>query len=406
MKYFALLTLGCLPLVTAGCLDQSAAAAESAPRAGAQPVVEESLIRGFDPAAPDQSILALAPAGLRASKLTFEKTAIELGQIYQYDKVPFEFPFFVDGSDPVIVSRLESNCGCTDMQIRADWEMAAPGADPGVVKLYVLGTEIPAGAKATVIGVFTPENRKGDKSSIVTLHGNFANTPVKLDLHANIRALFAVTPPQVQFGDVLFGVEGSARPQEVKVVCREPFDIVNWKRLPPGVKVEPVGEAKPTGYLNEVERHFRVSLGADAPEGLLSSSCIAETSIKMNLEILVLGKVTGPVSYTPEARLAFGMVPANEERTRTVDLESSLPAVKLPAPTAELEGEALKYMKVNVATIEEGHFHRVRLTLPAQAEPLVLQGTLRLKYPAGSGIPDREFPITGRVVKSGPKEAQ
>lgn len=407
MKYLALLSLVLLPLAGAGCLDPAdAAAGETAPRVGAQPVLEESLIRGFDPAAPDQSILALAPAGLRSSKLTFAKTAIELGEIYQHDKIPFEFPFFVDGSDPVIITRLDSNCGCTDMQIRADWEMAAEGADPNLVKLYVLGTEIPAGAKATVIGVFTPENRKGDKSSIVTLNGNFANTPVKLDIHTKIRALFDVTPPQVKFGDVLAGVEGGARPQEVKVVSRDPFEIVSWKRLPPGVKVEPVGAAKPTGYKNEVERRFLVSLGADAPEGLLSSSCIAETSIKMNLEILVLGNVTGPVSYTPVARLAFGMVPAGEERSRTVDLESALAAVVLPAPTAELEGDVHQYMTASVATVEEGRFHRVRVTLAAQSEPRTLTGILRLKYPAGSGIPDREFPISGRVVKAAPKEPQ
>lgn len=411
MKLLACLATALLPVLGSSCLDQAAAAAETAPVApvavGAQPVVEESLIRGFDPAAPDQSILALAKSGLSASQLVFEKTAIEFGQIYQFESIPFEFPFTVEGSEPVILTRVDSNCGCTDARIRADWEMNAPGADPAVEKLYVYGREIPPGARGTVIGTFVSEKRFGDKSTIVTLHGNMANTPVRLDLHTTIRALFDVKPGQVRFGDVLAGAVNGAAPQEVRVVCRSPFEVVKWKRLPPGVKVEPVGEPEATGFKTETARRFLVTLGPDAPEGMLSASCIAETSIKMDLEIIVLANVTGPVSYTPSARIAFGMVPAGEERSRTIDLESSLPAVNLPAPTVELEGEVLKYMKATVETVEAGRFHRVRLTLPATLEPsTVLSGLIRLKYPAESNLAPREFPISGRVVKSGPKEPQ
>lgn len=410
MKPLVWFAASLLALLGSSCLDQAAVAAEAAPaaapRAGAQPVTEESVIRGFDPAAPDQSILALAKSGMSASKLAFEKTAIDFGQIYQFESIPFEFPFTVEGTEPVILTRVDSNCGCTDARIRADWEMNAPGADPAVEKLYVYGREIPAGARGTVIGTFTSERRFGDKSTIITVHGNMANTPVRLDLHTNIRALFDVKPGQVKFGDVLAGAVNGAAPQEVRVVCRSPFEVVQWKRLPPGVKVEPVGEPEATGFKTETARRFRVTLGPDAPEGMLSASCIAETSIKMDLEIMVIANVTGPVSYTPSARIAFGMVPSGEERSRTIDLESSMPALVLPAPVVEMEGEILQYLKASVETVEAGRFHRVRLTLPANLEPSVITGLVRLKYPEGSGLAPREFPITGRVVKSGPKEPQ
>lgn len=405
MNPSAYLCLLLIPAFAPSCLDQSAVAAESAPRPGPQPVQEESLIRGFDPAAPDQSILALAKSGMQASRLVFEKVDIDLGEIYQFQNIPFEFPFQVEGGEPVIISRVESSCGCTDAAIRADWEVAA-GADPKTAKLYVYGREIPAGARGTVIGTFTPERRTGVKATHIQLFGNFANQPAKLDLHTVIRPLFDVKPSQVKFGDVLSGATTGAAPQEVRVVCRGPFDVVQWKRLPVGIKVEPVGAPEATGYKTEVARRFLVTLAGDAPEGVMSTSCIAETSIKSDLEILVLANVIGPVNYTPPARLAFGMVPTGEERTRTIDIESSLASVVLPAPTVELAGEVQLVMQVSVETIEAGRFHRVRLTLPARSDAMILSGMLRLTYPDGSGIQTREFPITGRVVKSGPKDPQ
>jgi len=406
MKTLNLLTISLLPLLASSCLDQSAAAAEPGVAPGPKPVLEESLIRGFDPADPQASIQALEKGGLRASQLKFEKDRIELGEIYQFENIDLEYPFVVDGPDSVIITRVDSNCGCTVPQIRADWEMNAPGADPKVQILYVYGREIPAGARGTVIATFTPERRIGEKTTNITIHGNFANTPMKLEVHSTIRPLFDVKPGQVRFGDVLVGVPNSAQPQEVRVVCRSPFDVVMWKRLPPGITIEPVGEAEATGYKDESARRFRVTLGPDAPEGVLSTSCLAETSIKMDLEIMVIANVIGPVSYTPSARMAFGMVPIGEERTRTIDIESSLPAVVLPAPTVELEGDILKYMHATVTTIEAGRFHRVRLTLPAMDEAMPLTGVVRLKYPEGSGIANREFPVTGRVIKSGSKDPQ
>jgi hypothetical protein len=361
--------------------------------ADAQPVREASVIQGFDPSAPDQSIAGIAQ-GLSASTLRFEQERLDLGEMYQLEHRSFEFPFVVEGDEPIQITHYDANCGCTDLKIRADWEAKAGEEAP----LYVAGRDIPAGARGTVIGTFDSERRNGLKITTITLRGNMADTPRKLEIQATIRKVFDVKPEQVRFGEVLAGPGKGPRPsQEIRIVARKPFEILEWRRLPAGIKVEPIGEGAATGYLEEWARNFRVTLGGDATEGHLTASAIAATSIGTDLEIMITAMVVGPITYTPGNRVAFGFPEFGETRTRTIEILSSMDGLEIPTPAVEIVGDSIQMLTSEVEVVEAGRMLRVTVTLPGTAPVGVYNGVLKLVYPADSGIAPREFLVSARV---------
>lgn len=403
MRLAAFLTLGPL-LAGLACLKAEPGAPETSPAAPApaaaapaeQVITEPSALRGFDSAAPVASEFILRNGGMSGSRIVFELSRVELGDLYQYEQRTFEFPFRIEGDAPARITVVDANCGCTDARISADWAKAA-GEDPAAEARYLLGDEIPAGARGRLIGTFDAERKWGDKITTITVRGNFDNTPIKLELHAFLRQVFAITPAQVRFGDVLAGGAGGERTLDVRLVAKAPFTIEQWRRIPAGVKVEPIGEQTPTGERAEVAQTYRITLGADAPEGMLQSSAIAATSLGHDLEFMVIANVTGPVRYTPGQRLIFGIWDQGEARDRTIDIESVAAGVQLPAPTVTAEGDLAQYLKLEVETVEAGRFYRVHATFPAETPAGNHPGVLRLSYPEGSGLPAKQFVVSGRI---------
>lgn len=359
----------------------------------AAPIREASVLQGFDPAAPAASAAGIQE-GLSGSLLRFETRRLDLGQVYQFEQREFEFPFVVEGEEPVIVTNVDHNCGCTHSEIRADW-LAKPGEES---PLYVLGREIPPGAKGRVVGTYDAQRRRGIKVTTITLRGDMADTPVQLEIATDNLPVFDVVPATVRFGDVVGGPSDAPRPaQEIRVVARSPFEIVEWRRLPTGLKIEPVGEGETSGPRGEWARKFRLTLGSDAPEGLLSTSAVASTTLGIDLELIVNANVIGPISYTPPTRIAFGLPDLGEERTRTLEIRAAMDGLVIPTPTAELLGEAAAHMTAAVEVLEPGRTLQVKVCLPGTAPVGIYPGVLRLVYPEGSGIAPREFPISARV---------
>lgn len=409
MRIAAFLTLGpvlaglaCLRTESAvpdGAPTPAPAAAVPAPAAaahGEQVITEPSVLRGFDAAAPLASERMLRTGGMSGSRIVFEVTRVELGDLYQYERRSFEFPFRVEGADPARITVVDANCGCTDARISADW-LKAEGDDPAAEVRYLLGDEIPAGARGRLIGTFDAERKWGDKLTTITVRGSFDNTPLKLELHTFLRQVFAITPAQVRFGDVLAGPAGGSPTVDVRLVAKAPFQVEQWRKIPPGVRVEPIGEQTPTGERGEVAQTWRITLCPDAPEGMLQSSAIAATSLGHDLEFMVIANVTGPVRCTPAQRLIFGVWDQGEARDRTLDIESVSPGLKLPLPAVVAEGDVAKYLLIEVETVEADRFYRVHATLPADAPVGSHSGVLRLKFPEGSGLPDRQFVVSGRI---------
>ncbi len=356
-------------------------------------VDEPSVLQGFDARDPVASAQAVA-AGRSGSRLVLEKERVDLGDVYQHKQIPVEIPFRVEGDDPIVITALQPSCGCTDVHVRADWLAVEGGEAPR----YVLGRDIPPGAHGRIVGTFDSERRRNEKVVKVVVRGNMTNDPVQAEVRAFVHPTFDVQPVQVRFGEVLAGGLREKDPSRtVRVTAKRPFELREWTRLPEGVRVEAVGEQVPTGEREEVRQDFRVTITKDAPLGLLSGSCIAATDLDADLEFLVVANVVGPIAYSPSQRLAFGIFPRGQQRTRTVEMRAKTPDAPIPPFEVEVTGKAGEHAVTEVQEIEPGRVYRVAVTFPAETPVGSWPGQLVFRFPDDSGLDDKSLSLNARV---------
>ena len=369
-------------------LGQTAAASD--PHAGHDHGDHGSVLEHYDPASPAASMAAIQ-AGDSGSDLKFEYLAFDLGKVYQHHDYDLEFPFTVEGPDPVVITELDSTCGCTSVKIRPDWDPDFEG------EYWPLNRPIPAGAKGAVVAKFESGRYKDDKPTSVTVRGNFLSRKIVLSVTAFVQPVFALDMVVLQFGEVLSGALRDADPkQTIKVVAMKEFEVVRWKRVPPGVLVSRQ-EGSKVMEDGRVETYFDIIAGPDMPIGRMSSSVIAETSIGVDLEFLVNADVVGAVKYAPATRVAFGIFDQGKARKRTVKVQSTRTGLKLPVPQFEVAGDAAKVVQAELVTVEDQQHYEIKLTIGAEAPAGSYNGVLRISYPEGSGLAEKEVVLNARI---------
>ncbi len=318
-----------------------------------------------------------------------ETHEIDLGDVFQQHSYDLEFPFVVAGPDPIKIFELETSCGCTRVGIRPDWDPDFEG------DLWPLNREIPAGAKGAVVATFDSNRYERVKVATITVRGNFVSAKKVLKVTSYVRRIFSLLPEQVRFNELRIAQLASvAAHQDVTVTGMEPFEVVRWKRITPGLEVEEVGEAK-TMEDGRMERTFRVSATSSLPEGRLASSLIAETSLGIDLELLVNGKVMGAIQYAPSQSLSFGIFDQGQSRVRTVKVESS--GVEVPEPQLELIGDASKVMTSSMITTQVGKLYEIKINISDTAPAGSYNGILRISFPEASGLAPKEIVLRARI---------
>ena len=99
-------------------------------------------------------------------KITFQKTEYNFGDIQQGEKVEHVFTFKNSGTEPLILSNVQTTCGCT----ATDWprDTIAPGGS-GEIKV-----------------VFNSAGKMGRQNKVVTVTSNAANSQEKVKLVGNV----------------------------------------------------------------------------------------------------------------------------------------------------------------------------------------------------------------------------
>ena len=354
-----------------------------------------------DPLA-EQRLAQLEPS---RSRLVFETLERDLGVVFQDEDVPVEFPFRVDGPDPVVLlghgssDNLPVSCGCTDAHVRPDWlgeayDVTIHG------EAWDLDQPIPAGASGTVVATFHGNRYERIKKSTVTVRGNMQGGPYLLEVIADVKPVFQSRPTQIMFGKVLAGALRDKDPQvEVQVTAKQAFEVQRWKSLPLGVSVEEIGEPEALSDGRSLQT-FRFTLGQEAKVGMLNAAALAETDIGSDYEIVMSAQVVGPVRFRPENRLMFGFWDAGAAQTRTVKVDLQVAGGSLPVPHVTLAGSIAAQLDVEVVTLREGASYEVRVTAGADTPPGSYDGTLTLDFG------DSDFPSQQLTVKAMVREAK
>jgi hypothetical protein len=100
--------------------------------------------------------------------MKFEKTSHDFGDIQPGEKVQHTFKFTNSGNEPVIITNISVQCGCTAPK----WPK-----DP-----------VPPGASAEILINFDSTGKVGKQNKVVTIISNAANVNNTLTIVTNIKA--------------------------------------------------------------------------------------------------------------------------------------------------------------------------------------------------------------------------
>jgi hypothetical protein len=339
-----------------------------------------SVMEKFDPSSPAASMAAVK-AGATDSRIVLSKNLEALGDVYQHGEFPLEFSFHVEGSQPLVVTQLESSCGCTDAKMEVDGE------------LYVLGDPILPGAQGFVRGTFKSATYSQEKDSKITIRGNGLGMPQVLRVTAVVYPIFELFPKQARFGDVPLSALRSEHPPsiEVQVLPSREFEIQRWLNTPAGISVEDTGRTAVIEGREPEAKIFRITLGPACEQGRLYETAIAETSLDRTLDFVVQANIFGPIRFDPERRLSFGLMNAGQERSRRINLRATLDGVMSPRPTLSVEGADV--FRTEIVEKEAGRFYVLRVRVPNDAPLGHHSAVLRASFPEAAGIDSAEWAL-------------
>lgn len=321
--------------------------------------------------------------------LVFGVREVEVGETRQQRSHRVEFPFVVVGGEPVLISDLTASVGFTRAHIRADWDASFSG------EYWPLSCEIPAGSKGVIVADFDSNHFVGSMQSTVAVRGNFASSEIQLKASAFVLEEFSNDPTTVNFGEPSMAElsQGPLR-RVVRVVCREPFNILRWKDIPPGLRIEELGEAE---LLEDgrMARSFDVYLLHGFGEGPLHSDLKAETDVGVDLHLPVSANILGNIQYQPFRRMSFGLLPHGESRTRRLSIKST--SGTIPEPHFEILGEPAVIMTAQLVVIKPGREYQLTIQTDPTAAAGKYHGTLRITFPEDSALASKEFFVNARV---------
>lgn len=323
------------------------------------------------------ALAADAPA--TAGRLEFEKLEVDLGEIRQHDVLPLEFPFRVVGG-PCVVEEIQASCGC------ARGELTVGG------KSWPLGEPMPDGAAGAVKIDFKAGLYVGEKHATVTVVLGDEAEPVVLEVRTHILQVFLLEPEMARFGEVPRG--GEAR-LPVQVTGLEPWEVVRWAKLPPGVEVTEVEATDGAAEGAAKVRRFEVVLRPGATTRGVYGSAVAETSLDKPLAIPVNAQVVGAVRFKPEGNLRYGIVEEGTGADLLLELECLVDSLTLPEPDLRLDDSEV----FSVAAVERRGPERVqiRLRLAPDAPPGRHAATLAVTWSGELARESRKLHVSALV---------
>lgn len=98
--------------------------------------------------------------------LSFNESAYDFGDISQGDKVTHVFKFKNEGSVPLLISNVQTTCGCTVPQ----WPK----------------TPIAPGTESEIKATFNSAGKMGKQNKVITIHSNASEPVSRVTLKSNV----------------------------------------------------------------------------------------------------------------------------------------------------------------------------------------------------------------------------
>ncbi|MEW6741434.1 MAG: DUF1573 domain-containing protein [Planctomycetota bacterium] len=351
---------------------------------GCAPGLPAALPVSPDAGEPASSAGTATPACDKLPFIELSDTTLDFGDMLQGEKKSRAVEIRNSGLAPLEIRKIHSTCGCGVLKVAtAAGEIAVSDLEAGRARLVI----DPASLATLEVGL-DAKGKMGDIDRKVEITSNDpAKSLVAIALKARVRKGFALDPPRFEFGPV----KRNERPTRAMTLtlCEllSELEIVAIETPAPWIeaRVETVGKAPGVPTAGQ-EKRIEVSVGGQAPLGLLIKPLLLRTSDERVREIVVpfSVEVVGDVSFkVPDGRpgdlVDFGILETGERASRTIEVTNASCERPYRIRSISVQGEVGPHVTATLLTLEEGSRYRIVLAVePGLARPF-FRGVLRIE---------------------------
>lgn len=321
--------------------------------------------------------------------LLFEEPRQELGVLTSGEDRPVKFDFHVHGQS-VIVHRIESSCGCIDIEMR-----------DSTGELLPFGQPIPAGTLGVLHALWRTAGYLGERESTLKLLGEGPGLPMTLRFTGTLEPWFEIEPAVVRFEP---GSREQAQSAEVVVRGPEPFAMVDILAAIAGVRVEGLPSTE-----QATEHRLRLVREANAvEEGRRAGFLQLRTSHPQGYSatIPVEFEVASPVWMRPAGRYLLGEVIDGRVAVAPIELGAREGSLEI----RESEVLGLEGATVKVETREDSRRFALELVLSPDLASGPVRGTIQVllahRVSGRESLLQREIQFFGLAKSATDSESQ
>jgi Protein of unknown function (DUF1573) len=317
-----------------------------------------------------------ASKAVAAPKIEIAPETKDAGTVAKGHVIDTTFVVKNTGGSDLIISDARPGCGCT---VAAFDKLIKPGAE------------------GKIVTAVDTKSFSGPISKSLLIVSNDPERPqINLFIKATVKPFVDVLPqPYVRFA----GVKGDSDTREVILVSEEKtFKPSVAEIAQPYVKAEvaPAGEKdKIAGHPGD-QYKLKITIGPDAPEGLLNAPIRVATGVTQQptIEVPVSGLVRERVSVTPKLVNFGNFTPGKDPITRNIVVNNNKPQTAIKVTRAEV---SVPGFITDVVPTQEGISYTVVIKASDKVKKGALEGTVKL-YTTDKEKAVIELPLRGEVL--------
>ena len=285
-------------LLQSGCDEQNSREPMLDPQWFNQPVWQQ--IRGSSNSTPVQE--NRIEQNVQSSKITFQQTSHDFGQIGLGSKHVCEFPFTNTGKSNLVITDVVNSCNCTLSMLENDKKEYAPGESGKIIAGYAdLNSEV------------------GEAIKHIYVYSNDVDNPkITLSLKVNLVAPIDYTPKQLSLS--LVEKNGGCPPIIVKSLDNKPFSITGFQSTNNCITAKFNPQEKATQFVLEPQ--------VDMNKLLIGSQDGVDGSFKINLSRpdceVVSGTYYAPPRFSASPqRITISQADPTQAIIKTINITSN-----------------------------------------------------------------------------------
>jgi hypothetical protein len=307
----------------------------------------------------------ISASAVSTPHLTLESDFYNLGSILQLDRPEFDYRFTNTGNGLLVISRVQSTCGCTVPELTKK--------------------EFKPGESGTIHVKYDPSGKIGTQQKQIHVYSNDAErAEIALTLKADVSPVVLVEPRALNFNAI---PKGEGRTTIIKIAGRTPDFAATFATLSRGEHMSlKVLDTKPVEINGQKLRQteIEVTLAPTAPVGRLTDNLSIRTTDPREAVVFcpISADVQGDVKAEPSV-LSFGVVRPGESFKGSLRVAS----------------RSNKPFKILSAEVRQPNTAQLQLEFTPEdpANPTVYNLTAQGTSPAvAEGV--RAMPIQGYIV--------